>query len=461
MTSIDQRAELQAKIWKGVGGKIISIFLFFFFLTDSVLSQTNYYVSPHGSDDNQGSLQAPFKTIQKAAGIMVAGDTCFIMRGEYRETVSPCNNGSADFPIVFMAFNNERVVILGSDTVSNWFPYKNGIYKAYVPGTVTQLFANKKRALPAVYPDNPDGDMYSTSSWAPVNANKDGDAVFTGMNKQENYWKGAYCKILTGHKWVAHIGIISSSNGDMVHCDRRSSPWNDYNPVVYLGHGVGYIFKHLNALDSENEWHWQNDTLYFFPPNNSGIETMKIEARTRQYGFDCEKKSYIEIKNIHFVWASVNFGLAYACTLDGGSVWFPEPFFYYKNSWVRDEGKENHSIDHWAGKGIYVSGSYNTIKNCYVAYSWGDGISIGGNNNSVENCLIENCDWSATDAGCISATGYGHSIKHNTMNTAARSILVHRYCDSTSIKYNHLYNCGLMTDDLGLTYSYKTDGRGS
>lgn len=440
--------------------KNLSLFLIILLINQGVQSQ--FYVSPAGSDNNLGTLQQPFKTIQKAADIMLAGETCFIMNGEYRETVSPVNNGTSDNPIIFTNYNNERVVILGSDTVSAWIPYQNGIYKVYVPDTISQLFVNKRRAYPARYPDYSGEDMYNTSDWNPVTAEVNGDAFLQGMNKPENYWVGGYCKILTGSHWVAHIGKISDSDGDMVHCDERSSPWNDYNPGVYLGPGMGYIYKHLHALDKVNEWHWQNDTLYYFPESGANIDTMKIEARTRLYGFNCEEKSYIEIRNIHFVWASVSFNSSNSCILDGGSVWFPEPFFYYDNSWVRNMGGgANYSIDHWDGKGIHVSGSNNTIKNCYVGYSWGDGISVGGINNRIENCLVEHCNWSATDAGAISATGYGHNLIGNTLRTAARSIIVHRYCDSTNIKYNHLYDCGLMCDDLGLTYSYHTNGGGS
>ncbi len=432
----------------------------FMLLSNRISAQ--YYVSPTGSDNNPGTLEQPFKTIQKAAGLMVAGDTCFIREGQYRETVTPANSGTQEAPIVFTSYNNERVVILGSDSVSGWTPYRDGIYKAWVPDTVTQLFADKVRAFPARYPDNLGGDMFNTSTWNPTNATADGDAFFEGMDKPDDYWVGGYCKILAGHKWVSVIGKISSSQGNMVHCDERSFPWNDYNPSVYLGDGSGYIFKHLHALDKANEWHWQNDTLYYFPNSQANIDTMKIEARTRLYGFDCEAKTYILINNIHFVWASVNFGSAVGCILNGGSVWYPTPFFYYQNAWVRNAGGgAAYSIDHWAGKGIHISGHDNMIKNCYVAYSWGDGISVGGIHNTVENCLIENCNWSDTDAGALSATGYGHNITGNTLRTAARSILIHRYCDSTSITYNHLYDCGLVCDDLGLTYSYHTNGGNS
>src|ERR1051325_7473065 len=49
---------------------------------------TTYYVSTSGSDGNNGtSLSTPWRTINKAAQTMVAGDTVYIRGGTYRESV--------------------------------------------------------------------------------------------------------------------------------------------------------------------------------------------------------------------------------------------------------------------------------------------------------------------------------------------------------------------------------------
>lgn len=44
----------------------------------TMLHATDYYVSVKGSDSNDGSESMPFRTIQKAADVMVAGETCYI-----------------------------------------------------------------------------------------------------------------------------------------------------------------------------------------------------------------------------------------------------------------------------------------------------------------------------------------------------------------------------------------------
>ncbi len=205
--------------------KAVSFFLSAIFLLFSVFLKAQYYVSLSGSDDNPGTQEFPFRTIQKAADLMVAGDVCYIMAGIYRETVTPAGNGAPGNPVVFTPYQTDRVVIVGSDTVTGWELWQNNIYKAYFPDSVTQLFVNGKRAYPARYPDFITGNVYSTADWREVNASADGDAVFAAMDFPENYWTGGYCVILTGKKWIAHIGKISSSNGNSVHCDEG---WGEF-----------------------------------------------------------------------------------------------------------------------------------------------------------------------------------------------------------------------------------------
>jgi len=424
----------------------------------------DYYVSVSGSDSNAGTLESPFRTIQKAASLMVPGDVCYIKAGVYREAVKPKNNGTSSAHITFKNFENDKVYIVGTDSVGGWEPYKNGIFKAYYPKYVTQLSVNKKMANEARWP-NFRGDYMSKADWKGVYIPTTGTsslATFSGTNFTQNFWKGGTAIIVVGSKWIAHKGSIDASNGNQVNCAIRSSPWNGTLNGIYGGAGMGYIIKHLNALDTINEWHWQKDTLYYCPENPSEINTLKFEARTRTYGFDCTGKFFIDIQNIHFVWSTVSFESAQGCTMDGGSVHFPIPFFDFSNGWTRlKQNAPNYGITGWVGKGLAVSGTGNKIKNCYVANSWGDGISVGGMNNTVQNCIVENCDWEAVDCGPISVLGTGHKITRNTLRRTARSVVINRLCSKTDITYNDMYDCGFLNQDLGITYAYHSNGDGS
>ncbi|MGW0915141.1 right-handed parallel beta-helix repeat-containing protein [Streptomyces sp. NPDC002784] len=86
-----------------------------------------YYVSPSGSDSNQGTSPAkPFRTLQKAADSTAPGDTVSIMNGTYTERPGGSDvmvisrSGRPGAPITFQAHPGHRPVI---HTVAAW----NGI----------------------------------------------------------------------------------------------------------------------------------------------------------------------------------------------------------------------------------------------------------------------------------------------------------------------------------------------
>lgn len=74
-----------------------------------------FYVSTTGSDQNPGSLTQPWKTIQKAANTMVAGDTVFIRGGTYNERVSlSYRSNTTGSYITFINYSDERVILDGT-----------------------------------------------------------------------------------------------------------------------------------------------------------------------------------------------------------------------------------------------------------------------------------------------------------------------------------------------------------
>jgi hypothetical protein len=73
-----------------------------------------YYVAPTGNDEYPGSITYPWRTIQKAADTLVAGDTIYIRAGTYSEQVIPQNSGSAGQPITYAAYPGETVTLDGS-----------------------------------------------------------------------------------------------------------------------------------------------------------------------------------------------------------------------------------------------------------------------------------------------------------------------------------------------------------
>jgi hypothetical protein len=66
------------------------------------------YVSLTGSDQNPGSQQTPFRTIQKAADSIAADDVVHVAPGFYEENVTVKRSGKPDAPIIFKGSTGAR-----------------------------------------------------------------------------------------------------------------------------------------------------------------------------------------------------------------------------------------------------------------------------------------------------------------------------------------------------------------
>ena len=95
-----------------------------------------YHVSPSGNDQWSGSLQAPFRTVNRAAAVAVAGDTVLVHDGTYREWVDPQNGGRSDIErITYAAAPGEHPVIKGSEVVTDWQKVKGTVWKKTLPNS--------------------------------------------------------------------------------------------------------------------------------------------------------------------------------------------------------------------------------------------------------------------------------------------------------------------------------------
>jgi hypothetical protein len=125
----------------------------------TTLSASNYYVSTSGSNSNPGTLAQPFRTVQRAATIMLAGDTCYIRGGTYHEAVVASNLvGSAQLPITFRSYNDETVKFDGTKALTElgstgWVQQSGSIYKTTLNQDVWQIFDDGAMMIPARWPN--------------------------------------------------------------------------------------------------------------------------------------------------------------------------------------------------------------------------------------------------------------------------------------------------------------------
>ncbi|HEX2971879.1 MAG TPA: right-handed parallel beta-helix repeat-containing protein [Tepidisphaeraceae bacterium] len=95
---------------------------------------STYYVTPSGNDGSAGSVDTPWRTLQRGASALRPGDTLLIAAGIYREAITLKTSGTAESPITLAAMPGARVIITGADRLENGW--------AKVAGTADPVFVH-------------------------------------------------------------------------------------------------------------------------------------------------------------------------------------------------------------------------------------------------------------------------------------------------------------------------------
>lgn len=404
----------------------------------------SYHVAITGKEANPGSLKSPYKTIQKAAEVMLPGDTCYIHKGTYYETVRPASSGTEGSPLVFTAYRNDEVIVHGGKVLTGWTKYKGSIYEVAVTDSVKELFSNRQYMLLARHPNMPFDpqkgfDMCRPTLGTanpPANVDWAGVTVFKSLNK-EGWWN----RVTKQNSYV----LLSDD--------------------VALG---GWLMGVPGLLDSEGEWCWKDGSLYFWPIGNKDPNNLLVEAKVRDCGFDLTGRNYINLNKITIFGATLNMEGTNHCMVDGCKILYVSSMFDTSKFNVVDWDNCSPMSANLQGKGVLVGGSNNTIQNCEIAHSWGNCVSLLGNNNKVLNSHIYDANWQGWECAVLSMNGGGHVIRGNTLHDAQRSIIlctnkfgINPPTKPWIIDYNEIYNSGLAKTDNGGIYCFMTDGVGS
>ena len=134
-----------------------------------------WYVNAKASRDGNGTKEMPFKHIDDAARVAVAGDEILVAPGIYREKVTPRNAGTEDARITYRSVEPLGAVITGAEELTGWQRFKgnvwvnrvnNGVFGDYNPYTTRVCgdwyFAPLVRHTGAVFLN--DQMMYETNS---------------------------------------------------------------------------------------------------------------------------------------------------------------------------------------------------------------------------------------------------------------------------------------------------------
>ena len=470
------------------------------------LNAANYYVATNGNDANNGTaLATPFKTVQKAATVAVAGDVVNIREGVYREMVKPTHSGNSTAKIVFQPYNNEVVTISGADLITGWTLHQGSIYKAAMPaGYFTnthnqsdQIFVDDKMMFLARWPNQATMDPsypsksslstfiskstsgLTTSKFTDSTLPQDIDLVGAEIYLQPNF---------EAWSWTLS-GVVTAVTGTEVTMQTPNTNGKDggagYDPKSRY-----YLYNKLNLLDTSGEWFHDGaaNLLYLWCPSNVDPNSAKVEAKKREFAFDLTGLSYVEIKNIKVFAATITTDNESGGDNKGYNTSYTVVYPWRKASFtapasnIKIDGVEAKYLTHYTdvsghfflqwglSSGFVISGTNHEVRNCKIQYSAGNGIAVQGTGHKIINNEITDINYMSTDASGINTVQPGDTydveMSYNTIKRTGRSGITPRSMKNKStanllarIHHNDVSEFMIQDWDGGGIYS-ATDNQG-
>jgi len=127
------------------GGTAEGIIWSFTTMRDPCMPAANYYVDgTNGSDNNPGTTtQTAWKTIQKAADTLTAGQTVVVLPGTYAEAVLTANAGTSGSPITYRGYFEDGAVIINATGQTYGFKGNN----AYVTFEGFEVYGSNQNGI--------------------------------------------------------------------------------------------------------------------------------------------------------------------------------------------------------------------------------------------------------------------------------------------------------------------------
>lgn len=440
-----------------------------------LLQAATYHVSPLGNHNGNGSKERPFLSIQQAADIMQAGDTCLIAAGRYRESIVLKQSGSAGRPITFKAVEGAEVIIDGTDPItSSWQKGDNGTYTTQLTKPPLQLFYKNQPMMWARFPNmqfeqnwienkkwaltesKTEVGKVNHSALADLPSSLEGGLFFIKLGKGNNCFSRKITQHTTGSKTLRWDSSQFLDNPKLTAEDGQSEKIK----AAGLVSNRFFIKGSKALLDAEHEWF--HDTklkqLSFIPPHKQTPKAGEISVKSRSHGMRAELVGHLHLEGIDFFACSLHFDKVRNITLRDCHFSHPyELHDYHDNVQVV---KKQHPV--------YILGENNRLEKCLVQYSPGTSLYITGRNNIVTDSIV--CEGSRhgrhNDPNITlrydHRKGYGkefqyqqtdgNSVTHCTIyNGSGIGVYLLGKGPSTAA-YNHVFNVGQYCTDVSALY---------
>jgi len=439
---------------------IVTLSLVWLILPQAIVeAEGDYYVDViNGDDSNPGTLDKPFRTIQKARDTIretnAKGITVYIRKGVYYLS-KPLEFNQYDSGNTYRSYPGEKVIISGGKLLSTeeypWEIHQGNIYKCDVgEHEFRSLWVDGKRAIRAREPDEDPGTDYldyyistKTPDASQAMGFSDGDINenWTNFNSVE----------------VQFLREFTSPRKPIAYCVNNavwfSKPVGSGFCYFYPGNRY-WVENVFEGLDEPGEWYLNTNTneLYYYPVDGKNPNTSTIIAGNLGYYASRLVGTLVHITNLE----NVTFQ---------GLIFSHGDWYISSNGWSGFDSEINEAdgSPSWIGTGpaVFARPAINCLfVECAFVHIGGHAIHMYGYNNNISRCVFSDIGASAIhiSAGSTGTSGYSPTynitIADNMINNygvvfpAGKGIVVGRAHDIL-VTHNSVSDGGNMGIQMG------------
>ncbi len=481
------------------------LFIVALLLAQPVFAVTEFFVAPNGRDANPGTKTKPFATLERARDATRArkasqsgfGEliTIFLRGGDYVRTnaleLSAADSGTADSPMVWRAYKNEKVRLLGGRTLTGFAPVTNTAVLTRLDelarGHVVQLDLSALGITDF-------GEMKSRGfSRAAVPAHC--ELFFNHQPMTLARWPnaGEFAKI-AGYPAASdhvdeHGGNVGQLPGGFHYAGDRPQRWQDlgalwvhgywsydwansYEQVASLDvaqrlvkttspHGLYgfrknqrfYFLNVLEELDQPGEWFLDRKTgmLYFWRPMTEDSRHFfssktNIPKETVLSLLDQPLLKLKDVSHVTFRGLILEATRGNAVEIRGGVS------NRIAGCLIRNVGNTGVVIEGGSGHAV-VSCDVSDTGDGGVSLTGGDRQTLTPGGHFVENCHFQRLGrWSKCYVPAVAMTGVGLRASHNLIQEHPHCAILY-WGNDHRMEFNEIHHIALETGDVGAIYT--------
>jgi len=277
----------------------------------AVCADDVFHVAPNGSDENDGTTQHPFATIQRAQAAVrqktEAGlkdnVVVYLQGGTYclEDTLpfGPLDGGNSEYSVTYAAATGELVTISGGREVSGWKQGDNGLWSVELPDVKAgkwffrQLYAGGKRMPRGRYPEEGFLKIKSIS--------KDYRTLQFTEPLPERDFGGQDAEIVVVQNWSIYRELIAQSNRTELTAE---------TPIGWVGHShclpkrrmSAFIENGLSLVTKPGQWYLdrKSGALSYKAAEGENPNEQQFVAPMVGQLIDIQGTSEQPVRNLHF-----------------------------------------------------------------------------------------------------------------------------------------------------------------